>query len=126
MKAQMNVEFIFMLGLGLLIAIAFSIIISDYMSMAVSRKADSEAFDLGRSIVQEFLVAQEVRDGYTRNLEIPSRLQGFDIYIADANSTIILNYSGRSLQFIVPAYQGELKTGKNLITKADGVICVNC
>ncbi|HLG24186.1 MAG TPA: hypothetical protein VI564_04640 [Candidatus Nanoarchaeia archaeon] len=124
-KSQISVEFLMLIGLAAIIAIAFQYV---SLSQIIDFKSINEkeaVKDVAIKIQREILLATSVEDGYVRTFEIPDKLGDANYTITLQNSTLTVQ-SKEGLYFVrVPKISGNLSKGYNTINKTGGVINVN-
>jgi arginyl-tRNA synthetase len=129
-RGQISFEFIMMLGMGMILMIVFISAIA-YILDQKNAEAKEELFlDLGESIQQEFLLANVVQDGYTRNFTIPPAelnysFERFDYTINKTNDTLTIREQDHVYEFTTPFIEGTLHIGENTLQKINGKLYLN-
>jgi hypothetical protein len=129
-RAQIAIEFL------LMIAIAFGVIFTLLLSaLAISKSnTETESYytmeDIGNSLQQEFLLAAELEDGYTRKISLPSTLNGlrYNVTIGQFNNSyhyMILSYDAAELYYLIPPVNGTLVLGNNILVKNNNTLKLN-
>jgi hypothetical protein len=126
MKAQASVEFMFMIMFATVMIVIFMFLFSEMYQDGLKDKQDALFSDFGASIQRELLIAAYAKEGYTRVLDLPEDLEGYDYDISASNQTLVLNGTYATKTFIVPGSSGQLVKGENTIRIANGSICINC
>lgn len=135
-KAQIAIEFLLLLtvAVGIIITLLVSFL---YVSQTNSKiQTFQELEDLGQSLQQEFFLAAELEDGYTRKLNIPMTLSdtrptSYNLKIVQANksftnySYLVITYSNQEIFYPIPPVSGELYLGNNILTKNNNVLRLN-
>ena len=124
-SAQISAEFFLLLGLGLLIAIAFEIASLDQLKEFRAQKENEAVKDLALKLQKELLIAASVEDGYTRYFKIPDNLDTINYSITTANSTLFVQSKNGFYIITIPSIIGNISKGINVINKTDGIIYVN-
>ncbi|MEM2130909.1 MAG: hypothetical protein QXR96_00140 [Candidatus Woesearchaeota archaeon] len=124
-KAQLSIEFIYMIFFGTLFLIIFLSVFSENYKAILQEKKNKLFFDFGNSIKKEISIASEVKNGYERKFFLPEKLENFDYDIKIENNILILNYSNYFLYFYIPKTEGELKKGFNNIKNFNNSIIIN-
>ena len=124
-SAQISAEFFVLVGLGLLIAIAFEIASLDQLKEFRLQKENEAVKDITLKLQRELLIATSVEDGYVRIFTVPSKLDTFDYSITTQNSTLIVQSKNGFYVTIIPIIVGNITKGTNVINKTGGVIYVN-
>lgn len=129
-KGQVAMEFVMMLGMAMIISVAFIAIMNDLVSEK-SEDVKRELFeDLGTSVQQEILLAAMAESGYTREFRIPpteieDRYDPYEYTIAGNNTYLIIEQQGTQYTYPIPNIEGEIRKGNNTISNVDGIIYVN-
>jgi hypothetical protein len=129
-QAQIAIEFL------LIIAMAFAIVLTFLLSiLAISEnntktKSYYDMEDMGKSLQQEFLLAVELEDGYTRKINLPVTLNGlrYNVSIANTNNSyyyMIFNYESTELYYLIPPVNGTIVLGNNLLVKRNNALRIN-
>jgi hypothetical protein len=132
-NGQIAIEFL------LLIAIAFGVILTFLVAiLSVSEgntkmKAYQEMDDLGKSLQQEFLLAAQLEDGYTRRINLPLTANGerYTAYLGITNNTnithgyVLLTYESTELFYLIPPVTGNITLGNNVLVKNNGTLRIN-
>ncbi len=132
-NAQIAIEFL------LLIAIAFGVILTFLVALLsisegnAKMKAYQGIDDLGKALQQEFLLATQLEDGYTRRIDVPLTANGkrYDIYLGMVNHTnvthgyLLLSYESNELFYLIPPVTGDIVLGQNILVKNNGTLRIN-
>lgn len=125
-KAQISMEFFILVGLALLIAIAFEIASLDQLKDFRDQKESEAVKDVALKIQRELLLAATVEDGYVRVFELPDRLDSTINYsLTILNSTLFVQSKNSFYSVAIPKVAGNLSRGINNINKTGGVIYLN-
>lgn len=86
--------------------------------------------DLGNSLQQEFLLAAELEDGYTRRINLPLTLNGlrYNATIGESNYSyyyLVLSYNTVELDYLIPPVNGTLKLGNNYLVKNNNTLSIS-
>ena len=108
------------------VVIIFMTIYSDMYQDNLTDKRAIVMEDYGYSLQNEFLIADEAKQGYERTFEIPYNLEGFEYDALIINNVLVINFTENMYTFPIPDVQGVLQKGDNKITKKNNTICVNC
>ena len=124
-KAQVSAEFFVLVGLALLIAIAFEIASLDQLYDFRVQKENEAVKDLALKLQKEVFLASNVEDGYVRTFIIPDQLDRINYSLTTQNSTITVE-SKNSLYIVpIPKTIGNISKGIITINKTGGVIYIN-
>lgn len=126
-KSQIAIEFMLVLGMAIFIAMVFLAIISSDIKTMNQEKEYYSVRDFGQGLQQEFITASDVKDGYHRKIFLPQKIQGFDYSVSNTESSLFLFSSQSKVEhfFLIPAINGTLEKGYNVITKSGGIVYVN-
>ncbi len=123
--AQVTMEFTILVGLAFLFLLGMLVAVQSY---AASYRASLEAEELGQWVAvlrRELLLAASVRDGYTREVQLPSTIKGTSYTINNTDGSVTLTLTdGRSATQLTPDYTGSFHPGTNTIRKRQGIITV--
>lgn len=128
-KCQVALEFVLLVILGLAILMTGLVVINSLTTSKIDEKSFVELEDLGLSIQRDFIMITELEDGFRREMNIPVKVNGrtYTIYNNNTSENVgyfKLTYQETELFYTIPAINGTLKLGKNIITKYEGVISV--
>ncbi len=116
-KAQVAMEFIWIVGIATMIILLLLGGVY-YLTYAYSEKQIIEKLsDLGYSLQNELIIAEEVEIGYERTINIPSDINGKEYFLSQNNKYLVLSYKGSQQTFTIPMVTGTLVKGTNTITK---------
>ena len=129
-KAQIAIEFLLLISMAFFIVIALLASVLSVSEQNTKLKSYKEMDDLGKSLQQEFLLASEMEDGYTRKLNLPMTAAGksYSAVIGQTNNTygyLLLNYQGAELFYMIPKVNGTLILGNNILTKNNDTLRIN-
>lgn len=84
--------------------------------------------DFAYSVQMEFILASEAHEGYIREFELGTTLEGYEYSIEiENNDLLLINYSDNKQYFLpIPYTNGEIAKGINLLEKKNESICINC
>ena len=123
-RAQISAEFIILVGLAFILALAFPLASIQKVKDLNSQKESDMAKDLGLKLQKELVTASQVEDGYNRIFTLPMTLEGINYSVSSQNSTLIIT-AGSALYIVSsPYFVGNISKGTNNITKSAGVIYV--
>ena len=124
-SAQVSTEFFILIGLGLLVAIAFEIASLDQLKEFRIQKENDAVRDLAHKLQKELLIAASVEDGYVRTFKVPDNLDNFNYSITTQNSTLFVQSKNGFYIITIPSIVGNISKGINVINKTEGIIYVN-
>jgi hypothetical protein len=132
-NGQIAIEFLLLMGAAFFVVLVLLIVglsISEGNSRA---EAYEEVDDLGRALQQEFLLAAQMENGYTRKINLPITLGGMDynatIGIGGSGNTtngyLILQYEVKEFYYIIPQVNGSISLGDNILRKNNDTLRIN-
>lgn len=124
-SAQISAEFFILLGISLLIAIAFGIMSLAQLKEFREQKESDMIKDLALMLQKELFVAASVEDGYIRTFKIPNELETVNYSITTSNTTVFVQSEIGFYAVTIPTIIGNVSKGINIINKSNGVIYVS-
>jgi hypothetical protein len=129
-KAQIAMEFILLIGVAFFVIVALLASIMSLSTDNTKMKAYQDMDDLGRSLQQEFLLASQLEDGYTRKINMPITIGNvhYNTTIGQSNPTnsyLMIQYDGSELFYLIPPVTGNLTYGNNFLKKNNGTLTLN-
>ena len=129
-KAQVTIEFLLLIAMAFAIVITFLIAILSVSASSTKTKSYYDMEDLGGSLQQEFLLAAELEDGYTRKINLPLTLNGirYNATVGETNHTygyLVLGFDNAELFYLIPYVDGNITLGNNILTKNNGTLRIN-
>jgi electron transfer flavoprotein alpha subunit len=124
MRAQVLLEFLFILALALTIGITYLALSADLFHDRSEQQRTAVLNDVGFQIQDELLLAASVEDGYARNFTIPLMADRFDYSITNDATSVTLTSGLTTITYSLPAFAGNLSKGTNMVKK-NGNITVN-
>ncbi len=100
MKAQSSIEFMTMVGLFMVIFLAFFAVLGDKMVSFNTKKQAELADDMLYFVESEIFMAAEAHDGYSHNFSLPAKLAGQDY-------NLTLNASGEYAELTIKYLEFE-------------------
>jgi hypothetical protein len=129
MKAQISLEFLLTMGIGVALLVGFLWIGSYQLDTTLDEWRARSIDDAAASIQQELITAQRVQDGYSRTFALPRRLSNQDYTItmeaAGAFSVVTLRTPGTALSVRTPHCNGTLQPGTNTLRKDNNTLWCN-
>jgi hypothetical protein len=127
-KAQVAIEFMFMVSLAMLVVVVM-IGVLYYLFTDYSEDRNIKRLqDLGYSIQSELILASEVEPGYERTITLPNTVGSADYGISQTENDLVINYRKTELLFSIPKVSGSFsKTPpNNTIRKCeDNTVIIN-
>jgi hypothetical protein len=129
-EAQIAIEFLLVAGIAFAIILTFLLSALSISENNTKKESYYTAEDLGNSLQQEFLLAAELEDGYTRKINLPMTLNNlkYNITIAETNHSyyyLIVAYEKAELYYMIPPVNGTLKLGNNMLVKNNNILRIN-
>lgn len=128
-KGQTALEFTVLLGFMLFVFTAFFYVMQERSSTIAAQGRHAELRTVGDIILTEVTTANRVRDGYSRTFELPASINAgaYTVRIVQDSEVIINTTDEEYLIFLpanVSAVPTTLQSGRNIITKSNGVITI--
>jgi hypothetical protein len=129
-SGQIAIEFIFMLGMAMILMIAFLAILYPLIAEKQEEDRDQRFTDLGEFIQRELLLAQAMHPGYTRTVVIPpsdlnSTFEHEDYTILVNETSLVITTSFQHYNFPIPNTTGNITIGSNVIITQENNILLN-
>jgi len=124
-KAQVSMEFVFLVGLAFMVMIVFISSTRSEFSSLQSQEERSLVKDVGVMIQHELIMASNVDDGYTRIFSVPYNLDGISYNIQTINNTLIIYTEEYESVLNIPSFVGDIEKGNNTINKTDSIIYID-
>lgn len=128
-NGQSGLEFVTLMGVSVAFLIGMVAIIGQVTTEQQHENTFREIQDLARSLQNEFLLANEMEEGYVRSFRVPdvvnNREFGFDtLKQSNLSASLEFEYEGRTLTYLIPYFEGNLTKGTNVIRKQGGELYV--
>ena len=126
-KAQFSIEFAVLIAFMFLIFVAFIGVITSKVVESKENERLKIAEDIAALAKNEMELAKSASDGYSRNFDLPARIEG-DSYSIEviANRELVVNYIDKEhVSFLQEKICGDIFIPNNEIDKENGVVCVN-
>jgi len=123
-NAQITIEFVSVIFLGLVFVLIFSTIILSKIDDVQENKIQKDLTQINKIIVSEIEFAKSTLDGYFKEFSIPEKINSVDYEIRTYNKTYIsIIYENKDFLFKVSEFEGEI--GKlNVISKKNDTIYI--
>jgi hypothetical protein len=121
-SAQIAIEFLLLVAIAFAVVIIMLIVLLSISENNTKTESYYNMVDLGNSLQQEFLLAAELEDGYTRKINLPLTLNGLTYNVTIGNGTnshyyLDISYKATDLFYLIPPVNGTLKLGDNVLIK---------
>ena len=124
-RAQVSMEFLFLVGFVFFMAFGFIFVASVQMKDFSDSKKRTIILDFGDSLKEEMNIASVVFDGYQREISLPEKIDGtIDYSIIMSSSTLVISTEYDDYQGIIPKTTGNLQKGNNIVRKQNGTIFI--
>jgi len=120
----MSIEFLTLLGLGLILVTSLTVVLSNYFESQSREKEYVAVSDFGYSLQSELILASEVEPGYVRTILVPDQLRQVDYSINNTETYMILEYSHGQVTYKIPNITGTLHKGRLAIKNNNGSVYV--
>lgn len=124
-KSQMALEFVLLFGVSILIMALLLVFMYEVNRSKAEEKIDYKMRDFSYSVQSEFVLASEMNNGYSRIINIPSRVEQTDYNITIIGNNLVVSYHGVSYYSQIPDTIGNITKGTNLLLKKNGTIYIN-
>ncbi len=124
-RAQLSIEYLFMIAAGFLLLAIATVIIGQYISGLGQEKELALLQDFAESLRQEFYFAASAGDGFHRTVELPDTLGGIAYTVNNTSNQFTLQSENYDVSYIIPENTGVLQKGSNLLINNDGMVCIN-
>lgn len=122
LKAQVSMEFVFLVGLAFMVMIVFLSSTRSEFDELRWEEERSLVDDVCIMVQQELIIAANVKDGYSRTIYIPEDLEGLNYTIKITNE-VLLTYSDEyECVQNIPIVIGDMAKGNLTITKTNGTL----
>lgn len=126
-KAQFAIEFVILIAFMLLIFLGFIAVITSKILEAKENERQKIAEDIAALAKNEIDLAKSAADGYSRNFNLPAKVEGnsYTIKLID-NREIAVNYLDKEhVLFLPEKVCGDIFIPANEIDKEKGIVCAN-
>ena len=117
-------EFMLLSGVALIAAIVFVSISLNQIKGLYATKESLLAKDVALKIQSEISIASNAEDGYSRDFELPEKINNRDYNISIINNTLAVWTSATPYVVGILDAEGDLEKGSNTIRKTNGVIYI--
>ena len=125
-KSQVAMEFLILVGMGFLVVIIFTALAEKKIKETYDIKEDILVKDLALKVQSEFNLAATVEEGYTREFEIPEKLDNrinYTIFIM--NDNLVIQSKNSAYTARLPKAAGNVTKGVNKIRNSGNVVYIN-
>jgi len=124
--SQVGIEFITLMGIALIVVIFIAAISAKEIKDFQNQKEFILIKDLGLKLQKEISIASTVEDGYSRQFNLPDKLDfTLEYFIITSNVSISINSSKSVFTTAILNVTGEFIKGDNTIEKIGGQIYIN-
>ncbi len=125
-KAQVSMEFIFLVGLAFTVMIVFLSSTRSEFNELISEEERTLVKDVSVMVQHELVMALTVKDGYSRIFYVPPKLNNIDYNITIVNNDTLLTTTDEYEYVLnVPFVEGDVQKRNNTINKTGGIIYLN-
>ncbi len=120
-KAQVSMEFMFLIVLGFMIMLVFSVVAKEQMIDAVEKKQYIMLKDIALMVQTEINSASSLENGFERIFYVPENIDfttQYDIRIV--GNYLIANLTGNEVVLMIQGVNGDISKGNNTLTKSGG------
>lgn len=128
-NGQSGLEFVTLMGVSVAFLIGMVAVIGQVTTEQQHENTFQELQDLARSLQNEFLLANEVEDGYVRAVRVPEMVNNREFMLdvskqENVSAALEFEYEGRVITYLTPYFEGDLQKGANTIRKRGDVLHV--
>ena len=124
-RAQLAAEFLYVVGFALIVVVLFVVASESQLDDLRSDREFILIKDLTHSVRTELTLAAEVEPGYQRNFTTPSSIDGKEYQMRVQGTSLITSTEKFEYVLRVPAINGNLNKGNNLIRNIGGGVYLN-
>ena len=126
-KAQFAIEFIVLISFMFVIFLGFTAVITSKILDAKESERQQTAEDIATLAKNEIDLARSVSDGYNRTFNLPAAIEGnsYNISIIDNRELVVKYLDKEHVLFLQDNVAGNVNSGKNTITKENGIVYIN-
>ena len=125
LKAQSSMEFLMLVGILLIVFIAFYAIVFERIRIINNEKDILLGQDIATKVQKEILLAAKVSDGYQREFTLPQKIQGMNYSILISGKELTVITEKTEVVKTIPVVIGDVTKGPNKINKTNGIIYLN-
>jgi hypothetical protein len=124
-KSQMAIEFVVLIGMGILISTLVIVVIFQMNTDRNQEKIELKMKDFGYSLQNEIILASEMNEGYMRNFTLPEKVEYTDYNISIyVGRSLMVDYANRRLYYRIPQTNGTIMKGNNQLYNFQGVVYI--
>ena len=128
-NGQIAIEFMLMIGMAFAVVIIFLASVLSVSKFNTETRTYEDIDDLGKALQQEFLLATQMEDGYTRVINLPITLNGLAYNVSTGRTGqeyyILLKYKETEIYYAIPPTIGNFTMGNNLLVKQNSTLRLN-
>lgn len=124
-KGQISIEFIFMITIIMVFSLSLISVISYYHKSEIKDKSDDSVNNILLYLQNEVITASKMRSGYSKDFELPLKIDNKNYDIETYTNEIILEFMGNEHIIIIPDVEGNISIPSNTIKKVGEVIKIN-
>jgi hypothetical protein len=127
LKSQSAIEFMIILGFILIAFTVFFIVINETMEDKIDERMNLQLKEIARIVQEEIILASKSSDGYKREFNIPTSLNGinYQINVTDGMIYIRTEDLDEALSLRATPIIGDVRIGENIIKKQGGQVILN-
>jgi len=123
-KSQVSMEFVFLVGLAFMIMVIFIAATRSEFDDLRFEEERTGVQDVAVTIQHELILASNMRDGYTRDFDLPEEISGKTYTIQIINTTLLVYTNDYEYVVNVPPIIGSVDQGSNRINKSNSFIYI--
>lgn len=125
-KSQIAIEYISLMAIGLVALIIFAASTSHDVKDLRTKKDLVLLKDASYMVQSEINLAAKLKDGYSRDFQVPLNLDGKSYSMNITGNQLIALCDNYEVVLPVAEVNGNILIPNNTISKNNGIICLNC
>ena len=126
-KAQSAIEFLILVGAVLFFFVAFLYAVQSNLSDKTRERREIAVREVALIVQDEIVLAWGSSDGYSRNFELPNKVQGADYEVNISDELVYVRTIDGRHAIALPVFNvtGQPVKGLNAIGKRDEIVFLN-
>lgn len=125
-KSQIAVEYMSLMAIGLVAVIIFAASVSHDVKELKTKKDLILLKDVSYSVQSEINLAAKLKNGYSREFQLPLNLEGKSYSVSIIGNQLIALCDNYEVVLPVADVHGNVTIPNNTITKNNDIVCLNC
>ena len=126
-RAQFAIEFVVIIAFMFIIFLGFTAIITSKILESKELERERTAESIAALAKNEIDLAKSSQDGYTRQFDMPQKIEGnsYAISLIDSREIVVTYIDKEQVVFLGDGVAGTLNAGTNKLRKQNGIVFVN-